>query len=65
VDESTVDSYIPTYPYGFNNSFPTIDSVFIELKMNNNNVILNLPYSMAGTCEQLIITDSLTVERVR
>ncbi|MEQ8905856.1 hypothetical protein [Ekhidna sp.] len=59
---SKVDYYTPTYLNREFESVPEIEEVTIELLTATRTHELQMPYSMKGECQRIIITDSLTIK---
>ncbi|WP_375579367.1 hypothetical protein ABWH96_20570 [Marivirga tractuosa] len=59
---SIADNYKPTYIGNENKSVPEIEEITIELLSNSETYKLQMPYSMKGWCQRIILSDSLTLE---
>lgn len=59
---SITDNYKPIYIGSENKSVPEIEEITLELLTNNETYKLQMPYSMKGWCQRIILTDSLTLE---
>lgn len=58
---SIVDFYLPTYIGADYESVPAIEEVTLELSTGTDEHLLQMPYSMKGWCQRIVVTDSLTL----